>query len=90
MTSQVVVPGPGEQVPRLNSKVIDSFIFNRGKLHQNALSDDIININSSGVVGAVLPPPPPSDNFSGALKFKGLKVFSLSTNSKIIVILAFL
>ena len=42
MTTQVVVPEPGEQVPRLNSKVIDSFFFNRGKLHENALSDDMI------------------------------------------------
>ena len=46
MTIQVVVPGPGEHVPRLNSKVIDSFIFNREKLHENALSDDIIVIKS--------------------------------------------
>ena len=42
MTAQVVVPGQGEQVPRLNSKVIESFIFNRGKLNENALSDDMI------------------------------------------------
>ena len=46
MTTQVVVPGPGEQMPRLNLKVIDSFIFNREKLHENALSDDIIVIKS--------------------------------------------
>ena len=46
MTTQVVVSGPGEQVPHLNSKVIGSFIFNCEKLHENALSDDIIIIKS--------------------------------------------
>ena len=37
---------PGEHVPRLNPRVMESFIYNREKLHENMTNDELVIIDS--------------------------------------------
>ena len=46
LTQQTVTPLPGEQVPRLNSRVVDTLIFNRDKLHERVNLEEIKVIKS--------------------------------------------